>query len=207
MFFFTVLMKSQGSVEALKKGMMLKCKKYIISSQKFIAEFLPDSFRRALCPAYPFTERITLLLPLIQKIATFLSFSKKSEKACFFTIFVYVLKMPHTCKFKSAFGNQKCALKNNNSALFYFQHPVLFWARGKHWVILFHKKWIILQCSFYVWFMGHAAPFVLLIQNFHPVVFWSWSSVLDTWKCTPFPLKKNYEIKLCALLKIMLHLK
>ena len=32
-------------------------------------------------------------------------------------IFVYTLNMSYTFKFKSIFGNQKCALKNTKSAL------------------------------------------------------------------------------------------
>ena len=47
-----------------------------------ITEFCPDSFRRALYFACPFTE-------------SFLPFIKKREKRCLFTIFVYILNMSY----------------------------------------------------------------------------------------------------------------
>ena len=65
-------------------------------------------------------------MPFIQKIEPFLPFSKKQEKGCPFTIFVYTLNMSYTFKFKSAFKNQKCALKNTKSALFMFSAPCPF---------------------------------------------------------------------------------
>ena len=99
----------------------------------WITEFPTDSFRRALRPACLLIEWIAPLLPLIQKIAVFLPFSKKNEKGCLFTIFVYILNVSYTFKFKSTFGSQKYSLKSIKSALFLFSAPCLFWARGQLW--------------------------------------------------------------------------
>ena len=62
------------------------------------------------------------LVALYSKIESFLPFSKKREKGCSFTTFIYILNMLYTFKLKSAFRIQKCALKNNKSAFSYFQH-------------------------------------------------------------------------------------
>ena len=43
-------------------------------------------------------------------------------------MFVYVLNVSYTFKFKSAFGNQKCALKHIKSALLLFSVPCPFFS-------------------------------------------------------------------------------
>ena len=102
------------------------CKNWIAA----ISRDSSDSFRRTLSPACPFIECIAPLLSLIQKAEPFLPFSKKQEKKYFFMIFIYALNVSYTFKFKSAFVNQKCALKNIKSALFLFSAP-LFLVWGK----------------------------------------------------------------------------
>ena len=104
-------------------------------------EFPLENFRRALHPACPFIEWIAPLLPL-------LPFSKKREKGCLFTMFIYILNISYTFVLTSAFGTQKCALKNIKSALFLFSAPCPFFSlRGNSELRMFSS----VQNFYLVW--------------------------------------------------------
>ena len=86
-------------------------------------------FQKGAAPCLPSHRIKSTLVALIQKkkkIEPFFPFSKKREKGYLFTIFAYVLNVSYTFKFKCAFGNQKCILKNIKEPIYYFQHPALF---------------------------------------------------------------------------------
>ena len=89
----------------------------------------PRQFQKGAAPCQPFHRMKSALAALHSKIAPFLPFSKKKrEKRCLFTMFFYILNMSYSSKLKSAFGNQKCALKNIKSALFLFSAPCPFFS-------------------------------------------------------------------------------
>ena len=112
------------------------------SQKEITSELSQDCFRRVLHSACPFIGLIVPLLPLIQKIAPILPFSKNREKGCLFTIFVYTLNMSYF-KLKSALGNQKCTLINIKSALFLFSAPRPIFSLGET-LVIFHKP--IFRC-------------------------------------------------------------
>ena len=86
----------------------------------------PRQFQKGAGPCLPFHKMNSTLVALHSKIASFLPFSKKREKGCSFTMFIYILNMSYTFKLKSAFRIQKFALKNIKSALFLFSAPCPF---------------------------------------------------------------------------------
>ena len=88
----------------------------------------PRQFQKGAAPCLPFHRMKSALTALHSKIAPFLPFSKKRRKWCLFTMFIYILNMTYTFKLKSAFGNQKCALKNIKSALFLLSAPCPFFS-------------------------------------------------------------------------------
>ena len=88
----------------------------------------PKQFQKGAAPCLPFHRMNSALVALHSKIAPFLPFSKKWEKGCLFMMFIYILNMSYTFKLKSAFGNQKCALKNIKSAPFLFSAPCPFFS-------------------------------------------------------------------------------
>ena len=57
-------------------------------------------------------------------------------------IFVYTLNMLYTFKFKSVFGNKKCALRNIKSALFLFSVPCPFLAWGETLMLWFSMRYL-----------------------------------------------------------------
>ena len=88
----------------------------------------PKRFQKDAVPYLPFHRMNSDLVAPYSKSNTFLPFSKKREKGCLFMVLIYILNMSFTFKLKSAFGNQKCALRNIKSAIFLFSAPYPFFS-------------------------------------------------------------------------------
>ena len=82
---------------------------------------------------------IVPLLLLVKKIVLFLPFNKKKKEKgfVFFFMFVCILNVLYTFKFRSAFGNQKCVLKIIKSAILLVSAPCCFFRLKATLVIIF----------------------------------------------------------------------